>query len=605
MRAVLIFPPFGGLDRPSLGLHTLQGVARLGGHDVQVFYSNIIFAAEIGEAAYLTITEWPTLDMLGERIMGLSMGSTVSPELLRDLNVKIEERGRTDGCAAPPLSLCGIAEATERWLAAVEDYISSVGSCDVIGFSTTFEQTNGATMLARLCRKLAPQARLVVGGANCEAQMATAMADLIPEIDIVFSGESELTFAEYLAHPDAYLGVKIVDSPPNKNLDPIPSPDYTEFFDQLDRFLPVSSVRTTDVLQLPYESSRGCWWGQKHHCTFCGLNGNGMGYREKTPAKVSREIAEIADVSGVRRICMTDNIMPFSYFRTLIPLLAEQESDLDIFYEQKANMSIEKVFNLRQAGVQRIQPGIEALNDDLLRLMKKGTTGRQNLALLRYARSVGIYVAWNMLSGFPGDQEEWYRETLEMVPYLHHLTPPTGLCKLSIDRFSPYFENSKEYGLWNVTPHPSYRSAFPHVRKLEDLAYHFVAESNGLSIDNSRVIRDLRDATDLWRDSWDHQLRPGGPPCLEVVETQEADGYLLVDTRGIAGTKFIQQLSFEQAEAALTFQKTKTRATVWGRQNFVCIEAEQGYLPLACAAPSTIMRFESRVERPHDAVAVA
>ena len=34
------------------------------------------------------------------------------------------------------------------------------------------------------------------------------------------------------------------------------------------------------------ESSRGCWWGEKFHCTFCGLNGAGMKYRSKSPERV-------------------------------------------------------------------------------------------------------------------------------------------------------------------------------------------------------------------------------------------------------------------------------------------------------------------------------
>lgn len=30
---------------------------------------------------------------------------------------------------------------------------------------------------------------------------------------------------------------------------------------------------------LLYEASLGCWWGEKHHCTFCGLNGTTMKFR--------------------------------------------------------------------------------------------------------------------------------------------------------------------------------------------------------------------------------------------------------------------------------------------------------------------------------------
>lgn len=34
---------------------------------------------------------------------------------------------------------------------------------------------------------------------------------------------------------------------------------------------------------LVLEGARGCWWGEKHHCTFCGLNGSLMKFRSKPP----------------------------------------------------------------------------------------------------------------------------------------------------------------------------------------------------------------------------------------------------------------------------------------------------------------------------------
>ena len=40
------------------------------------------------------------------------------------------------------------------------------------------------------------------------------------------------------------------------------------------------------------EFSRGCWWGQIHPCTFCGLNGKINIYREKSPQRLLEEIPQ-------------------------------------------------------------------------------------------------------------------------------------------------------------------------------------------------------------------------------------------------------------------------------------------------------------------------
>src|SRR4029077_5489915 len=56
-------------------------------------------------------------------------------------------------------------------------------------------------------------------------------------------------------------------------------PQFDEFFERL-----AKTGFTAEVMRevrLPYETSRGCWWGAKSH-TFCGLNGSTMAFRSKS-----------------------------------------------------------------------------------------------------------------------------------------------------------------------------------------------------------------------------------------------------------------------------------------------------------------------------------
>src|ERR1700761_5590115 len=90
MRVLLIIPPFGSIERPNLGVHTLQSCARAHGHEIDLLYSNIAFAARIGEVPYMTITTYNTRVMIGERIMGLRAGALLSDQLLQELNREIQ-----------------------------------------------------------------------------------------------------------------------------------------------------------------------------------------------------------------------------------------------------------------------------------------------------------------------------------------------------------------------------------------------------------------------------------------------------------------------------------------------------------------------------------
>ena len=67
--------------------------------------------------------------------------------------------------------------------------------------------------------------------------------------------------------------------------------------------------------------------------------------------------------------------MPRSYFKTLLPRLPTELPGIQVFYEQKSNLTLDQVEALRKAGVCDIQPGIEALSSALLTRMRQGRDG--------------------------------------------------------------------------------------------------------------------------------------------------------------------------------------------------------------------------------------
>src|SRR4029453_831001 len=107
------------------------------------------------------------------------------------------------------------------------------------------------------------------------------------------------------------------------------------------------------------ETSRGCWWGEKMHCTFCGLNGESMAYRSKTAPRALAELTPLAATSPECDIQVVDNILDLKYFKTLLPELAARRLPVSLFYETKSNLKKDQVRLLRDAGGMTITPGIE------------------------------------------------------------------------------------------------------------------------------------------------------------------------------------------------------------------------------------------------------
>ena len=75
-------------------------------------------------------------------------------------------------------------------------------------------------------------------------------------------------------------------------MDEIPTPRFDEYFERLAKTVFASEVMRE--VRLPYETSRGCWWGAKSHCTFCGLNGTTMAFRSKSGDRVVGELTALA-----------------------------------------------------------------------------------------------------------------------------------------------------------------------------------------------------------------------------------------------------------------------------------------------------------------------
>lgn len=226
-----------------------------------------------------------------------------------------------------------------------------------------------------------------------------------------------------------------------------------------------------------FETSRGCWWGQRSHCTFCGLNGQSMDFRAMAPDLAVQQFEWLFGFAPTyTSLFCTDNVMPRNSTRDVFPRLAPPPG-AEIFYEVKLPLSRQDLRAMTDAGVTVVQPGIEALSSSTLKLMGKGTTAFQNLQFLKNCEEFGIKPEWNLLIGFPAEGPEVYRKYVEELRDFVHLVPPHGVYMVRFDRFSPYFKRSDEYGL-DLKPVDYYSLTYPFDDSaLADLAYFFADQN--------------------------------------------------------------------------------------------------------------------------------
>lgn len=554
---LLAVMPFGPLLQPSLGLSLLK--AGLGDGRARIAYLTLPFADRVGAEFYQWVSnEVPAEWVLGDWIFaGALFGDVEEDPYLKDVvrasDERLEEIARARLLAKPYIEECleRVRRAAPR----------------IVGFTNAFVQQTASLALARRVKEEMPETFILFGGANCEGVMGREILRRFPFVDAVVSGEGDLVFNQLVERiltgaPLDLPGVHTRDSagegnaPTVLDMDALPCPEYDDFFAQWEAS--ETSRRMTPLVLA--ETSRGCWWGAAQHCTFCGLNGSTMAFRSKSPERALDELRRLAERYPDRFILVVDNILDFRYFDTLIPRLAGSPLKLDLFYALKANLRKDQLRALRDAGIAKIQPGIESLSDDVLRRMRKGETALQNIQLLKWCRELGLKTAWNLIWGFPGEPPEEYERMARLLPLLTHLTPPQSSKAIRLDRFSPNFEQGPALGFEDVEPCPAYRHIYPFPEEaLRNLAYHFAfryPDDRDVESYTAPLVKEIERWQAAHRDSelvcadrggelWIWDLRPAAAEALTVLTGLERDLYLACD-----GVRGLRRLAEETAAPA-------------------------------------------------------
>jgi ribosomal peptide maturation radical SAM protein 1 len=296
-RVALITMPFSLINHPSIQLGLLQALGEQEGFLVDVYHLNLHMAARISSEVYNVFSNHRgplTSEWLFSKAAFGKTAATIDKffcsfqdeaKTLRDYDLDLKRINKIRTVEVP-LFLEECVNITD-W-----------SRYDLIGFSSTFQQNVASFALAKRLKKHYLNIRILFGGANMEGEMGVEYLRAFSFIDFVCVGEGDLLFPLLLRtlstneSPQNIPGLAYrvngkvqSNSPasPLQDLDSLPVPIYQDFFDRCKKLnLPVTPLNTS----LPLETARGCWWGEKHHCTFCGLNGMNMKFRSKSIQRV-------------------------------------------------------------------------------------------------------------------------------------------------------------------------------------------------------------------------------------------------------------------------------------------------------------------------------
>ncbi|MEM9981185.1 MAG: RiPP maturation radical SAM C-methyltransferase, partial [Bacteroidota bacterium] len=353
--------PWTTLTEPSLGLSILSAQLRSESIACRVWNLNLFILQFIKPTTYYSIANVYALnDFLFTRIFEEEVTSSQT-RWLREKTLQLisigfidpREFGGVDGVMEQLLNLRN--HIIPAWLADCAREINEANAT-MVGFSCMFDQTISSIALAKAIKQVNPTILTTLGGYAVRQPTAQAIIKSFDCIDAICLGEGEKVITPLAQASVGNLSLAEVPSivyrneknelvatkPTSKiHMDDSPTPDFSDYYLDAEEMWQDHKIEVR-VDRLPIETSRGCWWGAKHHCVFCGIHNEDMAYRSRTAENFMQVLDSLATTYDTNAFRFSDYILPYQFYKDLLPALAKRNKPYEISTEIKANVSPEK-----------------------------------------------------------------------------------------------------------------------------------------------------------------------------------------------------------------------------------------------------------------------
>ena len=183
--------------------------------------------------------------------------------------------------------------------------------------------------------------------------------------------------------------------------------------------IPEAYLRKT----LPVNSSRGCYY----RCRFCTYHWLFPEVSYKSLDVLRDELRKIQALGFVRHVRFTDDNFTANQTRLKAVLHMMMEEGFDFTWSSFARASAlnpELVRLMKASGCEFVDMGIESGSQTILDHMDKRLARDQSLQAIRLLNDHGIYGRGSFIVGYPGETEETFMETIDLInssrlPYYH------------------------------------------------------------------------------------------------------------------------------------------------------------------------------------------
>lgn len=201
---------------------------------------------------------------------------------------------------------------------------------------------------------------------------------------------------------------------------------------------------------LPYQSSRGCYWGK---CSFCDQD-FGQNFNVKNQDKVIKEFKELKEKYNIENFEFIDESVSPTYLKELSKKIIENNLSVQYFCDARLETAFTKdVLNSAyQSGLRMILWGLESGSKKVLELINKGIDLDKRFDILKDSKDAGIWNFAFIFFGFPTETIEDAKMTVKMLVDNKDIIHSYGRSVFTMGRHAKLAENPEKYGITKIYP---------------------------------------------------------------------------------------------------------------------------------------------------------
>jgi radical SAM superfamily enzyme YgiQ (UPF0313 family) len=384
----------------------------------------------------------------------------------------------------------------------------------VLGLSV-YNGSLPASMFAfRMAKEHYPHLKTVMGGGVFADQLGVgspnfrSFLEKTPYIDKIIVGEGERLFLKWLQGelPESSRVYTLGDIDGEVlDLSAAAIPDFSDF--SIESYPSMASY-----------VSRSC----PFQCSFCSETVQWGKYRRKGAEQIVGELKKLYKTYGTQLFLMGDSLL-----NPVMNELSEAllEEDTAIYWDGYLRADVlvcdlENTLGWRRGGFYRARLGVESGSARVLEAMGKGIGPGQIKAAVSALASAGIKTTTYWVIGHPGETEEDFRQTLELVEELKE-----NIYEADCNPFNFYLTGQVRSGEWKEKSRYLYpvsagdmlvaQTWTLELEPLREEIYkrisRFMAHCRALGIPNPYSLRDIYEADERWR----RLQRNAVPPVMD------------------------------------------------------------------------------------------